>query len=127
MTPDDVSHLRAVGWAAGSRTDHFGSLAKVRGAHYRGRYDDKLFHILATEVIEAMHRASRDTQGLTGTNLDGHAINRPREDARDTVKDLLVGVVLVGRCRQLLPDGDEKLEHRHAAFGIIAREEEPNP
>jgi hypothetical protein len=33
----------------------------------------------------------------------------------------------VGRRRQLLPDGDENLEHGHAAVGIIAREEEPDP
>jgi hypothetical protein len=33
----------------------------------------------------------------------------------------------VGRRRQLLPDGNENLEHRHAAVGIIAREEEPDP
>src|ERR1039457_1909427 len=29
---------------------------------------------------------------------------------------------VVGRRRQLLPGGDENLEHRHAAVGIIARE-----
>ena len=34
---------------------------------------------------------------------------------------------VVGRRRQLLPDGDENLEHGHAAVGIIAREEEPDP
>ena len=62
----------------------------------------------------------------SGTYLVGRAVNRPGKDALDTVEDLLVGVVLVGRCRQLLPDGDENLEDGHAAAGIIAREEEPD-
>src|ERR1019366_539822 len=46
-----------------------------------------------------------------GPTSDGRAINRPGKDALDTVKGLLVGVVLVGRRRQLLPGGDENLEH----------------
>jgi len=111
MTPEDLHHLRAVRRAAGGGTDYFGSFAEVRGAHYRRGYDGELFHILAAEVIEAVHRASGDTQRLPGTNLDGRAVNRPGEDALDAVEDLLVGVVLVGRRRQLLPDGDENLEH----------------
>jgi len=41
-------------------SDYFGRLAEVRGAHYRRGYDGELFHILAAEVVEAMHRASRD-------------------------------------------------------------------
>ena len=86
-----------------------------------------MFHILAAEVVEAVHRASGDAQGLPGTNLDGRAVDRPGEDAFDAVEDLLVGIVLVGRRRKLLPDGDENLEHGHAAVGIIAREEEPDP
>src|SRR5207249_2250765 len=111
MTPEDVHHLRAVGRAAGSGTDDFGSFAEVRGAHHRRGYDGELFHILAAEVVEAVHRASGDAQCLPGTDLDGRAVNRPREDALDAVKDLLVGVVLVGWRRQLLPRGDENLEH----------------
>src|SRR5512141_2403753 len=127
MTPEDLRHLRAVGRAAGGGIDYFGSLAEVRGAHYRGGYDGELFHILAAEVVEAVHRASGDAKCLSGTNLDGLAINRPCKDALDAVEGLLVGVVLVGRRRQLLPGGDENLEYGHVAVGIIAREEEPDP
>src|ERR1035437_10711525 len=111
MTPEDVDHLGAVGKAAGGGTDYFGSFAEVRGAHYRRGYDGELFHIRAPEVIEAVHCASGDAQRLPGTNLDGRAINRPGKDALDTVEHLLVGIVLVGRRRQLLPDGDKNLEH----------------
>jgi hypothetical protein len=127
MTSEDVHHLRAVGRAADGGTDYFGSFAEVRGAHDRRGYDGKLFHILAAKVIEAVHRASGDAQRLPGTNLDGRAVNRPGKNALDTVEDLLVGVVLVGWRRQLLPSGDENLEHRRATAGIIAREEEPDP
>ena len=127
MTPEDVYHLSAVGRAAGGGTDYFGSFPEVRGAHYRRGYDGELFHILAAEVIEAVHRAAGDAQRLPGTNLDGRAVNRPGKDALDTVEDLLVGVVLVGRRWKLLPGGDENLEHGHAAVGIIAREEKPDP
>src|SRR6516165_10482673 len=105
MTPEDVHHLRAVGRAA------VGGFAEVRGAHYRRAYDGELSHIRAAEVIKAVYRASGDAQRLAGTNLDGRAVHRPGKDALDTVEDLLVGVVLVGRRRQLLPDGDENLEH----------------
>ena len=111
MTPEDVHHLRAVGRAAAGGTDHFGSFAEVRRAHYRRGYDGELSHIRAAELIEAVHRASGDAQRLPGTNLYGRAVNRPGKDALDAVKDLLVGVVLVGRRCQLLPDGDENLEH----------------
>ena len=33
------------------------------------------------------------------------------KDSLDTVEGLIVGIVLVGRRRQFLPDGDENLEH----------------
>src|SRR5205085_11620000 len=51
---------------------------------------------------------------------------RPGKAALDTVQELLVSVVLMGRRRQLLPGGDENLEHGPAAIGIIAREKEPD-
>lgn len=111
MTPEDVHHLRAVGRAAGGATDYFVSFAEVHGAHYRRGYYSELFRIRAAEVIEAVHRASGNAQRLTGTNLDGRAVNRPGKDALDTVEHLLVGVVLVGRRRQLLPGWYENLEH----------------
>src|SRR5438067_1145533 len=69
-------------------------VAEVCGAHYRGRYDGELFHILGAEIIEAVHRASRDAQRLPGTNLDGRALNRPGKDALNTVEYLLVLIVL---------------------------------
>lgn len=56
MTPEDFRHVRTVGLAPGSSIDYFGSFAEVRGAHYRGAYDGELFHILAAEVIKAVHR-----------------------------------------------------------------------
>src|SRR5512139_3050000 len=111
MTPEDVHHLRAVGRAAAGGTDYFGSFAEVRGAHYRRGYDGELFHILAAEVVEAVYRTSGNAQRLPGTNLDGRAVDRPGQDALDAVEDLLVGVVLVGRRRQLLPNGDENRKH----------------
>jgi hypothetical protein len=80
MTPEDFHHFRAVGRAFGS-ADYFGSLAEVRGAHDRGGYDGELFHILAAEVIKAVHRSSWDAQRLPGTNLDWRAVNRPGKDA----------------------------------------------
>jgi len=127
MTAKNVHHFRAIGRAAAGGVDYFGGLAEVRGPHNRRGYDGELFHILVSEIIEAVHRASRDAECLPGTNLDGRAVNRPGKDALNTVEDLLVGVVLVGRRRQLLPGGDENLEHRHAAVGIIARQQEPDP
>jgi hypothetical protein len=127
MTAEDVHHFRAIGSAAGGGGDYFGGFAEVSGAHYRGGYHGELFHIHAAEVIEAVHRASGDAQRLPGTNLDGRAVNRPGKDALDTVEDFLVGIVLVGRRRQLLPDRDENLEDRDASPGIIAGEEESDP
>ena len=111
MTAEDVHHFRAIGCAAGGGVDYFGGFSEVCGAHYRRRYDDELFHILIAEIIEAVQRAPGDAQRLPGTNLDGRAVNRPGKNALDTVEDLLVGIVLVGWCRQLLPNRDENLEH----------------
>ena len=111
MTPEDVHHLRAVGRAASGSTDYFSRFTEVRGAHYRRAYDGELSRIRAAAVIKAVHRASGDAQRLPGTNLDRRAVNRPGKDTLDTVEDLLVGIVLVGRRCQLLPDGDENLEH----------------
>src|SRR5215471_5977999 len=127
MTAEDVHHFRAIRWATGGSVDYFGGLAEVCGPHDRRGYDGELFHILVAEIVEAVHRASGDAQRLPGTNLDERAVNRPGKDALDTIDDLLVGIVLVGRRCQLLSDGDENLKHRHAAVGIIAREEEPDP
>jgi len=127
MTAEDVHHFRAIGRATASGVYYFGSFSEVRGAHYRGGYDGELLYILVAEIIEAVHRASGDAQRLPGTNLDGRAVNRPGKDTLDTVEDLFVGIVLVGRRRQLLPDRDENLEHRDASTGIIAGEEESDP
>lgn len=41
-----------------------------------------------------MHRAPRDAQRLSGTNLDGSAVNRPGKDALDTLEDFLVSLAL---------------------------------
>ena len=106
MTAKNVHHFRAIGRAAAGCVDYFGGLAEIRGPHNRRGYDGELFHILVSEIIEAVHPASRDAQCLPGTNLDGRAVNRPGKDALNTVEDLLVGVVLVGRRRQLVPDGE---------------------
>ena len=124
MTAEDINHFRAIGRAAAGGCDYFGGFSEVCGAHYRGRYDGELFHILVAEIIEAVHRASGDAQRLPGTNLDGRAVNRPGKDALNTVEYLLAGIVLVGWRRQLLPDRDENLEDRDASTGIIAGEEE---
>jgi hypothetical protein len=99
MTAEDVYHFRAIGRASGGIGDYFSGFSEVRGAHYRRGYDGELFHILVAEIIEAVHRASGDAQRLPGTNLNGRAVNRPGKDALNTVEDLLVGVVLVGRRR----------------------------
>jgi len=127
MTPEDLHHFRAIGRPAGGGTDYFGSFTEVRWAHYRRGYDGELFRIIAAEVIESVHRTSGDAQRLPGANLDRRSVNGPGKDALDAVENLLVSIVLVGRCRQLLPGGDENFEHRSAAVGIIAREEETNP
>ena len=92
-----------------------------------GVIDDELFRILAAEVVEAVHGAAGDAQRLPGADGDGRAVNRPGQDALDAVEDLLVGVVPVGRRRQLLAAGDANLEDRRVVVGVIAREEEPDP
>src|SRR5271167_2842407 len=124
MTAEDVHHFCAIGRPAGGGGEYFSGFSEVRGAHYRRAYNGELYHILFPEIIEAVHRASGDAQRLPGTNLDGRAINCPGKDALDTVENLLVGIVLVGRCRKLLSDRDENLEHRDAAAGIITGEQE---
>jgi len=111
MTAEDVHHFRAIRSAAGGGGDYFGGFSEVRGAHDRRGYDGELSHIFVAEIIEAVHRASGNAQRLPGTNLDGSAVNRPGKDALDTVEDLLEGIILVGRRRQLLPNRDENLEH----------------
>jgi hypothetical protein len=111
MPPEHISHLRAVGRAPGGRTDYFSGFAEVCGPHYRRGYEGELLHVLAAQVIETVHRPTWDAQRLPWTNRDGRAVNRPGKDTLDTVKDLLVGVVLISRRRQFLPDGDENLEH----------------
>src|SRR5215472_16956766 len=124
MTAEDLHHFRAIRWATGGSVDYFGGLAEVCGPHDRRGYDGELFHILVAEIVEAVHRASGDAQCLPGTNLDGRAVNRPGKDALDSVEDFLIGIVLVGRRRQLLPDRHENLEDRDASAGIITGDEE---
>ena len=85
MTPEDIHHLHWVGRAALGSTDYFGSFTEVRGAHYCRGYDDKLFYMLAAEIIETVNRTSGDTQRLSWTYLDGLAVNRPGKDTLDTI------------------------------------------
>jgi hypothetical protein len=70
MTSEHVRHLGAVGRAASCGTDDFGSFAEVRWTHYRRGYDAELFRIRAARVVEPMHRATRNTQRLSGANID---------------------------------------------------------
>jgi hypothetical protein len=70
MTAEDVHHLRTVGRAAGGGNDHFSSFAEICRAHYRWGYEGELFHILAAEVIEAVHCASGYAQRLPGSVRD---------------------------------------------------------
>src|SRR5215472_4838815 len=126
VTAEDVHHSRTIRWTSGRSVDYFGGLTKVRRAHDRRGYDCELSHILVAEIIKAVHRASGDAQRLPRTDLDRRAVDRPGKDALDTIENFLVGIVLVSRRRQLLPDRDEHLKHRHAAIGIIAGEEEPD-
>src|SRR5438045_2459777 len=63
----------------------------------------------------------------TGTDLDGRAVNRPGKDTVEAVEDLPVGIILVGRRRQLLPDRNENFEHGDTSVGIIVGKEESNP
>jgi hypothetical protein len=111
MTAEDVHHFRAIGRTASGSVDYFGGLTEVGRPHNRRGYDGELFHILVAEIIEAVHRASGNAQRLPGTNLDGRAVNRPRKNSLDTIKDFFVGIVLVGRRCQLLSDRDENLKH----------------
>ena len=108
MPPEDLRHLLRVGRAARG-ADQFSRFAEVRRAHDCRGYDGELLGILSAEVIEAVHRASWDEQRLPRPHLDGRAVNRPGQDALDTVDDLLVGVVLVSGRRQLLSGGNDKL------------------
>lgn len=68
--------------------------------------------------------ASGDEQCLPGTHLDGLVVIRPGKYALDALESFLVGVVLVGKGRQLLPGGGANLEHRYVAVGIIPRQED---
>ena len=111
MTSEHVHHLCVVGRAASCSIDDFGSFAEISRAHYRRCYDAELFRIHAARVIEPMHCASRNTQGLSGTNIDGCAVYRPRKYSLDTVEDLFVGVILVSWGHQFLARGDKNLKH----------------
>ena len=103
MSPKHIHHLLAVRWTSCGGADYFCSFSEIRWSHDRWRYNGELFDILVTEIIEAVHRTSRDTQGLPRTNLDWRVINRPGQHTLDTIKNLLVGVILVRRGGQLLP------------------------
>src|SRR5438067_11016101 len=111
MTAEDIHHFRTIGWTSAGSVDYFGGFAEVRRAHDRRGYDRELFHILVAEIVEAVHRASRNAERLPRTNLDRRAVDRPRKDTLDTIEDFLVGIILVSRCCQLLPDRDEHLKH----------------
>ncbi len=101
MTAKDVHHFRAIGRAAASCVDYFGGLAEVRGPHNRRGYDGELFDILVSEIIESVHRAWRDAQRLSGTNLNGRAVNRPGKDALNTVEDLVAVAVGASWCKRV--------------------------
>jgi hypothetical protein len=103
VSPKHIHHLLAVRRTSCGGADYFRSFSEIRWSHDHWRYNGELFDILVTEIIEAVHRASRDTQGPSRTNLDWRAINRPGQHTLNTIKNLLVGVILVRRGGQLLP------------------------
>jgi hypothetical protein len=111
MTAEDLRHFLAIGRVAGGSVNDFGGLAEVRGSHDRRGYDGELFHILVAEIVEAVHRTSGDAQGLSGTDLDGRAIDGPSKDAPESIENFLVGIIIVGRRCQLLPDRNENLKY----------------
>src|SRR5262249_44577934 len=122
-----IYHLLAVRRTSCGGVDYLGSLSEICWTHDRWGYDGELFHILGTEIIEAVHRAAWDTQRLPRTNLDGPAVNRPGKHTLDAIENLLIGVILVGRGGQLLAHWHANLEHRRAPVRILARNEKADP
>ena len=111
MTPEDFCHLFAVWRAINRSVNYFGRLAQICRAHDRRADNDELLHILTAKVVKSVYRAWRYAQRLARTNLDGDAVNRPCKDTLYAIEDFLIGVILVGRRRQLLSCGGEKLEY----------------
>lgn len=126
MPPKDVHHLRPVRGATGGRPDDLGRFTEVCRPHDGRSYEGELFRIPGPIIVEAVHRPSLDTECLPGANLDWVSVYRPGENTLNSVEDLLVGIVLVVRCRLFLPGRNENLEHRRVTVGIITGEEKPD-
>lgn len=126
MSPKYIHHLLAVRWTAPGGADYFGGFAEISRPHDRRRYEGELLRVLAAEIIEAVYGAARNAKRLSWPNLDGRAVNRPCEDAFDTIDNLLVSVILVGRRSQLLPNWDAKLKNGRAPLRISACNKKPD-
>jgi hypothetical protein len=61
VSPKDINHLLAVWRTSCGGAAYFCRFSEIRWSHNRWRYNGELFDILVTEIIEAVHRASRDT------------------------------------------------------------------
>jgi len=114
MTSEHVRHFARSGGPPAAASITSAASLKYAGPIIAGEITASCCTSSFPRFIEAVHSASGDAQRLPRTNLDGPAVNRPGKDALDAVEDLLVGVVLVGRRRQLLPDGDENLDRKSA-------------
>src|SRR5205814_593855 len=68
--------------------------------------------------------ATGNANSLARTHLDGLTTDRPGDHALYAVENLFVLVIHVGRRGKLLPGGNERLEHRNTAVGILAGQQE---
>lgn len=126
MFPEDLDHLGLVRRAAGGGVNDGARFSEVGWPHNGRGHDRQLPRVLGTEIVKSVDGAAGNAYRLPGP--DGYllAVDRPSERTSDPIQRLFVGIVFVSWGRELLPSRYRDLEDRHAAVGILARQQKAN-
>src|SRR5262249_25918814 len=122
VTAHDLGELRAIRRPV-RRLHHRSDFLEVQRTDRRRRDDTQRFGVLVAVVVEAVHGAARDAQGLSGSDIERLAVDGPRDHALEPVDRLCVVVVAVRGGHQTLRARYRELEDRDAAARVLSGDE----
>ena len=95
MAAHDLADSGEIGRAAGGFREHRGNLVEVRGTEHAGRHDGEEPRVGVVAVLERVHGAARNEDGLARAQFALLAVDRERRDAGQAVVGLIETVVAV--------------------------------
>ena len=125
MSAHDLAQRGEIGRAAGCGVEDGRHLAEVVRAEDAGGDDRECLRVDIAGVVELVDGATGNAERLARADVDRRALDRPGQDALESVDRLLVAVVAVSG-RDLSAGRNVELEDGDRASGLLGLDQEPD-